>query len=67
MNYKVIELISYIVPLYGNKHNNPYGYIKIIGKRQKEIVIPFEVGRVVRGYYTKLKGSIYNPVIEVED
>ena len=64
--YRIIKLLSYTVPLYGNKHLNAYGSMIIKGKRGKPTKLYYEVGKVSKGYYVDNIGSLYYPLLTVE-
>ena len=66
MKHKIIKVLSYIIPLYGNPHLNAYGSMIIEGKKGQPIKIYYEVGKTSKGYYVENTGTLYAPCLTVE-
>lgn len=66
---KIIEIIKYTIPLYGNKQINPYGKI-IISDGDILKIVKFEnysFNYKRKKYYIENINSLYNPIFIVKE
>lgn len=62
-----LEIVSYNIPLYGNKHSSPYGIIKINGQPRRFEIHKKDRFRIKgKGLYRLVnKGTGWSPKLEL--
>lgn len=65
---RCVKLLSYIIPMHGNKHVNPYGKMLVEHEGEQKTVKfgDLEAGRPYivfnrKRYYFQNEGGLYNP------
>lgn len=61
---KIIES-TYIIPMYGNKHINPYGKIEYISTKGKRQFLYYEIGKIKKGFEVLNLGTLYAPILKL--